>query len=404
MAAARSTGPAATEAACVRRLSRGDPFPMFPASKRSEAVEPGAGLSDQQRSVGLAGTGHYLPDRLVHNVELFEFPGIRQSFDVERARQSLHTSDPEATDTLSDAEVFDGWAQQLTGIRTRRLLPEGDEVTAEDMCVAASRRALEHAGMTASDIDFIIVASLTSREIVPNVAVTIADRLGIPSIPGFVLNTACAGFLHALSAGYAYVLTGQARNVIVVSGDALSRITNYSDPKTAVLFGDGAGAAVLTGGAARGRVLGPPFLAAEYSPDHLNLVGQGWGSNGGADHKLRMAGGPNVLRHAIRTMREASDEALRRAAVTWDEVDVVVPHQANGRITLGLEKALKLNGGRVIHAIDGLGNVSASSVPITLDRLLRGEHGPLPETSRIVLTAVGGGYASGAAVLEWNAA
>jgi 3-oxoacyl-[acyl-carrier-protein] synthase-3 len=117
-----------------------------------------------------------------------------------------------------------------------------------------------------------------------------------------------------------------------------------------------------------------------------------------------MAGGPNVLRHAIRTMRVAADAALARAGVEWHEVDAVVPHQANGRITVGLERALKLNGGRVIDAIDGLGNVSASSVPITLDRLLRGEHGPLPDQARIVLTAVGGGYASGAAVLEWNAA
>jgi 3-oxoacyl-[acyl-carrier-protein] synthase-3 len=361
-------------------------------------------LSENQRFVNLAGTGHYVPDRLVHNVELFEFPGIREAFDVERARTSLRTIDPEAADTLSDADVFDGWAQQLTGIRSRRLLPEGDEVTAEDMCLAASRRALEHAGMSPGEIDFIIVASLTSREVVPNVAVTLADRLGIPCVPGFVLNTACAGFIHALSAGYAYVLTGQARNVLVVSGDALSRITNYGDPKTAVLFGDGAGAVVLTGAPARGRVLGAPYLAAEYSPDHLNLVGQGWGSNGGPDHKLRMAGGPNVLRHAIRTMRVASEEALRRAGVEWDDVDAVVPHQANGRITLGLERALKLSRGRVIDAIDGLGNVSASSVPITLDRLVRGEHGPLPEQACIVLTAVGGGYASGAVVLEWNAA
>lgn len=361
-------------------------------------------MSDNQRAVSLAGSGHYVPDRLVHNAELFEFPGIRAAFDVERARIGLRTSDPEGADSLSDADVFDAWAQQLTGIRSRRLLPDSDEVTAEDMCVAASRRALEHAGMSADSVDFIIVASLTSREVVPNVAVTIADRLGIPSVPGFVLNTACAGFIHALSAGYAYVLTGQARNVVVVSGDALSRITNYDDPKTAVLFGDGAGAVVLTAEPARGRVLGAPYLAAEYSPDHLNLVGQGWGSNGGLDHKLRMAGGPNVLRHAIRTMRVASEAALARAGVEWDEVDAVVPHQANGRITLGLEKALKLNGGRVIHAIDGLGNVSASSVPITLDRLLRGEHGPLPERARIVLTAVGGGYTSGAAVLEWNAA
>ena len=361
-------------------------------------------MSGSQRPVYFAGTGHFVPDRQVDNFELYEWPGIRAAFDVERARGSLRSVDPEAAESLTDAEIFDRWARQLTGIRVRRLVPDDDEITSEDMCAAAAERALQHASIRAEDLDFIIVASLTAREVVPNTAVTMADRLGVPSTPGFVLNTACAGFIHALSIGYTYVVSGQFRNVLVVSGDALSRITNYWDPKTAVLFGDGAGAALLTAEAGPGQVLGPPFLAAEYSPDHLNLVGQGWGSNGGPDHKLSMAGGANVLRHAIRTMRDASDEALSRAAVEWDEVDVVIPHQANGRITLGLERTLRLSRGRVIHAIDGLGNVSASSVPITLDRLVRGEHGPLEGRARIVLTAVGGGYASGAAVVEWNAA
>lgn len=356
-----------------------------------------------QRPVYIAGTGHYVPDMVVDNLELYAVPGIRAAFDVDRARTSLRSVDPTAADSLSDAEIFDGWARQLTGIGSRRLLPTGDETTVEDMCAAACRRALEHGGMDASDVDFIVAASLTAHEIVPNTAVTIAARLGVPGVPGFVLNTACAGFIHALSVGYLYVAGGQARNVLIVTGDALSRVTNYDDPKTAVLFADGAGAVLLSADPARGRVLGPPFMAAEYSPDHLNLVGQGWGSNGGPDHKLSMAGGANVLRHAIRTMRDASDTALERAGVAWDEVDAVVPHQANARITMGLERTLKLSRGRVIHAIDGLGNVSASSVPITLDRLIRGEHGSLAERARIVLTAVGGGYASGAAVVEWNA-
>lgn len=361
-------------------------------------------MSGSQRPAYLAGTGHFVPDRQVDNFELYEWPGIRSAFDVERARGSLRSVDPEASESLSDAEIFDRWARQLTGIRVRRLVPRDGEITSEDMCAAAARRALEHASLSAGDLDFIVVASLTAHEVVPNIAVSVADRLGVPNLPGFVLNTACAGFIHALSVGYAYIATGQARNVLVVTGDALSRITSYEDPKTAVLFADGAGAAVLTAEPGSGRVLGAPFLAAEYSADHLNLVGQGWGPNGDHPHKLTMAGGPNVLRHAIRTMREASDEMLARAGISWDEVDVVIPHQANERITVGLERSLKLSKGRVIHAIRSMGNVSASSVPITLDRLLRGEHGELPKRARIVLTAVGGGYASGAAALEWESA
>lgn len=355
------------------------------------------------RPVYVGGSGHYVPDRLVDNFELFDRPGIREAFDSERARNSLRDVDPEAADRLSDAEVFDRWARQLTGISSRRVVPKDESITSEDLCAFAGRRALEHAGMDASDLDFVVVANLTAFEIVPNVAATLADRIGAPSVPGFVLNTACSGFIHALSAGYLQVAAGQSDNVLVVSGDALTRVTNYSDPKTAILFGDGAGAVVLTSTPARGQLLAGPVLGAEYSPDHLNLPGQGWGSNGDADNKVSMAGGANVLRHAIRTMREAGSSALDDAGITWGDIDVVVPHQANERITLGLEKALRLEKGRVIHAIDGLGNVSASTVPIILDRLLRGEHGELPDPARIVLTAVGGGYASGAAVLEWRA-
>lgn len=361
-------------------------------------------MSGSQRPAYFVGTGHFVPDRQVDNFELFEWPGIRAAFDVDRARGSLRSADPEAAESLSDVEIFDRWARQLTGIRARRLLPEGDEITSEDMCAAAAQRALDYASMSADELDFIIVASLTAHEVVPNIAVSVADRLGVPSLPGFVLNTACAGFIHALSVGYAYIATGQANNVLIVTGDALSRITSYDDPKTAVLFADGAGATVLTADPGRGRIMGAPFLAAEYSADHLNLVGQGWGPNGDGPHKLSMAGGPNVLRHAIRTMRDASDEALVRAGLSWDDVDVVIPHQANERITQGLERSLKLSKGRVIHAIQSMGNVSASTVPITLDRLLRGEHGELPGCARILLTAVGGGYASGAVALEWESA
>jgi 3-oxoacyl-[acyl-carrier-protein] synthase-3 len=334
---------------------------------------------------------------------LFGQPGIQAAFDSERARNSLRDVDPEAADRLTDAEVFDRWARQLTGISKRRVIPEDESITSEDLCARASRRALEHAGMDPADLDFIVVASLTAFEVVPNAAATLAYRVGAPSVPGFVLNTACSGFIHALSAGYLQVAAGQSDAVLVVSGDALTRVTDYSDPTTAILFADGAGALVLTSEPSRGQLLAGPILGAEYSPDHLNLQGQGWVSNDDGDNKVSMAGGPNVLRHAVRTMREAGTSALADTGITWDDVDVVVPHQANERITLGLEKALRLKKGRVIHAIDGLGNVSASTVPITLDRLLRGEHGALADPARIVLTAVGGGYASGAAVLEWRA-
>ena len=358
-------------------------------------------MSGSLRPVYLNGTGHYVPDLVVDNIALFDVPGIRQSFDAERARKSLRNVDPDSVEGLSDPEVFDRWVRQLTGITRRRVIPKDNSLTSEDMCAEASLRALQHAGIESDALGFLVVANLTAHEIVPNTAATVADRIGAPALPGFVLNAACAGFIHAFSVGYMHVTTGQADAVLVVSGDALSKITDFTDPKTAVLFGDGAGAVVLTSGPGPGRVLAAPFLGAEYSPDHLNLIGLGHEPNGESGHKLSMAGGANVLRHAVRTMHEAGTNALASADITWDDVDFVVPHQANERITVALERALKLKKGRVIHAIEDLGNVSASTVPITLDRLVRGEHGNLPDRSRIVLTAVGGGYASGAVALEW---
>ncbi|MEN8144937.1 MAG: beta-ketoacyl-ACP synthase 3 [Gemmatimonadota bacterium] len=347
---------------------------------------------------GVAGTGRYLPPDIVDNYELFSRPSIQAAFDHERARGSLR--DVDDVESLSPADVFDRWARQLTGIQRRRFVNPDSGPTSEEMCAEAGRLALEQAGMPASELDLIIVASLTAADIVPNAACTVASLLGAPQVGGFVLNTACAGFISALAAGDAFIHSGAAENVLVVSGDALSKITNYSDPTTAVLFADGAGAMVLTRDRSRGAVLGPAYLSADYAPEHLHLGSKRWLSDEDPEAILRMGGGPHVLKQAIQTMVSMARYAMEGSGVSWDDVDYVIPHQANLRITTGLERQLKLNKGRVIHTIQNYGNVSASTVPIALDELLRGEHGPLPDPARIVLTAVGGGYASGAVVIE----
>ncbi|MBT8461949.1 MAG: hypothetical protein KJO44_05445, partial [Gemmatimonadetes bacterium] len=154
--------------------------------------------------------------------------------------------------------------------------------------------------------------------------------------------------------------------------------------------------------AGQGRLLAAPYTTAAYSPKHLNLTGQAVMKPGDEVPKLSMGGGPNVLRNAIKTMVAVAERALERTDLDWPDVDVVIPHQANKRITVGIEKALKLPKGRVIDVIETYGNVSASTVPIALDEALRGIHGPLPKKANIVLTAVGGGYTSGGAVIEWN--
>lgn len=348
----------------------------------------------------VAGSGSFLPPRVLDNIELFEMESIRSAFDVERARASLReVADPAS---LAASEVFDLWSRQVTGIERRRIADPDSGITTETMCAEACRRALNAARLEPQDVDLLVAASLTASEDVPNVACTVAALLGVPRLGGFVLNAACAGFVHALAASDAFIRAGAARRVLAVAGDSLSRITDYADPKTAVLFADGAGAVVLEASRDGGGILAPPRLVADYAPEHLNLVGQGWMPPGGPKPTLKMGGGPHVLRQAINAMLEVAREALEATGLSWDDVDFVIPHQANLRITLGLERQLRLRSGKVVHTIQEYGNVSASTVPIALDEVLRGRHGPVPDPCRIVLTAVGGGYASGAAVLEWR--
>lgn len=345
----------------------------------------------------LVGTGSFLPELSVSNHELFRRPGIQANFAVERARSSLkQVEDP---GRLTPEEVFDAWAIQLTGIRARRVVGPDGMPTTEEMLAEAGRRALERAGLGPGAVDVIVVATLTPRDVVPNAACTISHLLGIPRTGGFTLNGACTGFIHALAAAQGFLATGVARCALVLAGDTLSRITNYSDPTTAVLFSDGAAAAVLVAGPEPG-ILGPPFLSGEYEREHLFQIGQGWEEPGEPSPKLRMGGGPRVLRRAILAMEEAATRALESAGVGWDSVDLVVPHQANLRITRGLETQLDLRRGRVVHTIEDYGNCSAATVGIALDRTLRDEANGLPDPARIVLTAVGGGYTTAGLVMD----
>ena len=353
-------------------------------------------------AVKVVGTGSYLPDNILDNFQLYEQEGIRAAFDVERARAALRqVEDP---DSLSPAEVFDAWSLQLTGISERRVIPWDEDATTEHMSAEACRRALADASMQPQDVDLLIASSVSPSDSVPNMACTIGSMLGIPKVAGYTVNAACAGFVYLIANAYAMIYSCMYRNVLVVSGDALSRVTDYDDPKTAVLFADGAGATVLTLGSEgdSGQVITPPFLDAEYSYEHLNMRGGGWEWDWEGSPKLRMGGGPNVLRAAINSMANAAKRAMSEADLRWDQIHYVVPHQANLRITRGLEKQLNLPNGRVVHTIDRYGNNSAGSVGIGFDEVLRGEHGPLPSPTHVILTAVGGGYTSGAAIVRWH--
>ena len=349
-------------------------------------------------TAAVAGTGSFLPETTLDNHALYAKDEIRDSFDIERARASLRES--EGVDGLEDAEVFDRWARQVTGIRSRRILDPGSGLTTEDMCAEAARRALDSAGLESGDVDLLYLASLTCADEVPNGACTVAARIGAPELGGYTLNAACAGFVYAIASGWAAILAGMAETVLVVSGDTLSRYVDYSDVRTAVVFGDGAGAAVLTRSENGRGVLGRPIMSGSFDRRPLYMVGQGWESEDEPSPKLHMVGGARILRSAIVTMARAGEDALATAGLGWPDVDFVIPHQANLRITMGLEKQLDLGGGRVVHNIGDYGNMSASTVAVTLDEVVRGRHGPVPEAATLLLTAIGGGYTVAAVTLR----
>lgn len=349
-------------------------------------------------TAAVTGTGSYLPPDSIDNFQLLAMGTLRESFDVAQARSALRGV--EGANGLSTPEVFDQWAYQLTGIRSRRRIPPGSDLTTEDMCARAALAALEAAGREPDEIDQLYVATVSPSDEVPNSACTVATKIGNPRLGGFAINAACAGFVYGVGAAWSAIVSGMAERVLVVSGDALTRLVDYTDVRTAVLFGDGAGAVVLERSEADHGVLGPMAASGWFARDPLYLVGQSWRDDGDRVPILHMEGGPRIVRNAIVKMAEVGEQALEKAGLDWSHVDFVIPHQANARITQGLEQRLELPKGRVVHNIVDYGNMSASTVAVALDEVVCGKHGPVPDPATIVLTSIGGGYTMAAAVVR----
>lgn len=349
-------------------------------------------------TAAVTGTGSYLPPDTLDNFQLLKMGTLRESFDIEQARSAL--KGVEGAGRLSGPEVFDHWAFQLTGIKSRRYIARGSDLTTEDMCARAGLAALEAAGREPSEIDMLYVASVSASDDVPNMACTVAKEIGNPQLGGYAINAACAGFVYGVGAAWSSIVSGMAERVLVVSGDALTRVIDYTDVRTAVVFADGAGAAVLERREGDAGVMGPPAVSGEFARDPLYLIGQAWREEDDRVPILHMDGGPRILRNAVVKMAGIGERALKKAGLDWADVDLVIPHQANMRITKGLEQRLDLPKGRVVHNIEDRGNMSASTVAVTLDEVMRGRHGPVPEPATIVLTSIGGGYTMAAAVVR----
>jgi 3-oxoacyl-[acyl-carrier-protein] synthase-3 len=299
---------------------------------------------------------------------------------------ALPTTSVPTDDVAARVGVEPEWILRRTGIAARRHLTP--DATLTDLATDAARAALEDAGVDGADLDAVLVATASADQVMPAAAPLVAQRLGAASAMAWDVNLACTGFLAGLEQGAALIESGRATTVLVIAAEALSRVTDHTDRKTAALFGDGAGAAVLVpGGPMR---LGQSVLRAE-GDDHGALV---------VDHDERLVrmDGQVVFQRAVAGMERCCIDVLAAAGVSVDDVDLVVPHQANARITLSLSERLGLPPERVVDAIREVGNTGAASIPLALDQARR--DGRLPDEGLLLLTAFGAGFASGAVLVE----
>ncbi len=309
--------------------------------------------------------------------------------------------------TNSDIEKLidtsDEWITTRTGIKERRVLEDGKGTA--DMAYQASIHALKAAGMEANDLDAIIVGTCTPDYPMPSSACVLEDMLGARKVFSFDVNAACSGFLNALTVTDSFVQTGKIRNALVVGSDVLSRVLNWQDRTTCVLFGDGAGAIVVGASEDRNRgILGArlrtdgSYAKTLYVPAGGSLQPASIESVEGRQHTITM-NGKEVFKIAVRAMEEISREVLEEAGVSIDEVSMVIPHQANLRIINALADRLKVPMEKVVVNVDKYGNTSAASVPVALDEAWR--QGRIAAGDTVLLNSFGAGFAWGAVLIRF---
>ncbi|WP_144933241.1 beta-ketoacyl-ACP synthase III [Paenibacillus sp. 32O-W] len=323
--------------------------------------------------VGIIGTGKYVPERVLTNQDLEKM-----------------------------VDTNDEWISTRTGIKERRLASEHE--ASSDLAFQAAQVALEQAGITAEQLDLILVASITPDMAFPSTACILQDRLGAKKAAAFDLSAACSGFIYGLANASNFIAMGTYKYALVVGAECLSKITDYTDRNTCILFGDGAGAAVL-GPVAEGRGFRSFELGADGSGGELLKIAGG-GSRCPASpasleqkqHYIYMAG-KEVFKFAVKIMGSAAEEALNKAGISKSEIDLLVPHQANIRIIQAALNRLELPEDKCMINLQKYGNVSAASIPIALAEAV--EEGRVKEGDCIVLVGFGGGLTWGASVLIW---
>ncbi len=328
-------------------------------------------MTDRTIHTRIAGVGHYVPERVLTNADL---------------EQKVDTSDQ--------------WIRDRTGIEERHIAAPDD--TSSSLGYNAALMALDRAKIDPIDLDLVIAATTTPDGLFPAVASLVQDRLGARRAGAFDINAACMGFLSALAAGSQFIAAGGAKRVLVVGAEVLSRITDWTDRGTCVLFGDGAGALVL-----EAAEFGGPRSFVLHSDGSKRDALYGPGAcgprdaegNGPLDCYIHMDG-PAIFKFAVQAMSSAVRESLARADLSIEDIDMLVPHQANLRIIQGTAKALGLSPERALVNIQKYGNTSSASMPIALSEA--SADGRLHDGDKLALCGFGGGLAWGAMVLDWS--
>ena len=319
----------------------------------------------------IIGTGSYLPEKRLSNADLA----------AELALQGVETSDD--------------WIVERTGIRARHFA--ADEQGCSDLATQAARKALDAAGLSASDIDLIIVGTSTPDMVFPSVATMVQHKLGAAGCPAFDVQAVCSGFIYALTVADAMIQTGSAKRALVIGAEIFSRILDFKDRTTCVLFGDGAGAVVLEASELPGILATDLHADGKYKdilcvPGHVN--------RGGilGDPVLKMDG-QAVFKLAVGVLDETARASLAKAHLTEADIDWLIPHQANIRIMQSTAKKLKLSPDKVVVTVDQHGNTSAASIPLALDTAVR--DGRIQRGQTLMLEGVGGGFTWGSVLLRY---
>ncbi|MCB1604461.1 MAG: ketoacyl-ACP synthase III [Xanthomonadales bacterium] len=312
----------------------------------------------------IIGTGRYLPEKIITNADL---------------EKTLDTSDQ--------------WIQERTGIKQRHVAAEGQYTS--DLAYEASLKALKASGLNKKDIDLIVVGTTTPDLVFPSTACLLQSKLGMKKIGAMDVNAACSGFIYALSVADNFIKSGTHKNVLVVGAETLTRIVNWQDRTTAVLFGDGAGAAVLTASNEPGILSTHIHATGNYADLLKTNVGPSVGMN--EEIAISMKGN-EVFKVAVTTLGRIVDETLEYNNLDKSDIDWLVPHQANLRIITATAKKLKMSMDQVIVTVGDTGNTSAASVPMALDIGIR--EGKIKPGQTVLLEAFGGGFTWGSALLK----